>query len=87
MDEEASSVHEIQERLISHPRGDRAVAEARGGAADRMDRRSAAKVVTDPAPSGQWSTSRATFVSRRSPWASRATYSARPFDGWDRRVR
>jgi hypothetical protein len=50
--EAAGPVHEIQEYLVLHPRGHRAAPEARGRAADGVDRRSAAKGVTESA-SGQ----------------------------------
>jgi hypothetical protein len=48
--EAAGPVHEVQERLVLHPRGDRPDAEARGRAAVRVDRRSAAKKVMDSGP-------------------------------------
>jgi len=50
--EAAGPVHEVQEGLVLHPRGGRPAPEARGGAAVGMDRRSAAKDVTDPVPGG-----------------------------------
>jgi hypothetical protein len=74
-------VHEVRERLVLHPRGHRAAAEARGRAAVGVDRRSAAKGVTDlyheerPPVLGNL---------RRSPMhvgPRRPTSSARPFDG------
>src|SRR5436190_17949472 len=48
--EKAGSVHEIPEHLVLHPRGHRPAPEARGRAAVGVDRRSAAKGVTAPAP-------------------------------------
>src|SRR6266540_3899614 len=48
--EAAGPVHEVPERLVVHPRGHRAAPEARGRAAVGVDRRSAAKGVTDSAP-------------------------------------
>jgi hypothetical protein len=58
--EAAGPVHEVQEGLVLHPRGHRAAAEARGRAAVGVDRRSAAKGVTDPAPGD--------LRGRRWPW-------------------
>ena len=81
LDEGARPVHEVQEHLVLHPRGHRPAAEARGRAAVGMDRRSAAKGVTDlyheerPPVLGNL---------RRSPMhvgPRRPTSSARPFDG------
>jgi hypothetical protein len=46
----AGPVHEVQEHLVVHPRGDRPTPQARGRAAVGVDRRSAANGVTDPAP-------------------------------------
>src|SRR5258708_1756684 len=49
-DARAGPVHEVQERLVLHPRGHRLAAEAGGRAAVGVDRRAAAKAGTDPAP-------------------------------------
>jgi hypothetical protein len=73
-DARAGPVHEVQERLVLHPRGHRPDAAARGRAADGVERGQAAKGVTDPVPR------------RPSPGADgrgprRVTYGARPFDG------
>jgi hypothetical protein len=52
-DEGGGPVHEIQEHLVLHPRGHRAAAGARGRAAVGVDRRSAAKTMTDSVSGGR----------------------------------
>jgi hypothetical protein len=68
LDEGGGPVHEVQECLVFHPRGHRAAAEAGGGAAVGVERRSAAKKVTDLVSGRALIDVRATFASRRWPW-------------------